>query len=417
MKQVVIVGIGMGNWKTLTMEAMETIKKANVVIGAKRMVESVEELAPTATQFYSYKSQEILTYVKETEYETYVVVMSGDTGFHSGTKELRKALLKEQITPVILPGISSVSYFFSKIGVSWEDACLVSMHGAEVDVVNLVRNNEKTFFLTAGNVSTILGTLVANGFGVAKCYVGENLSYEKERIISGSVEELAIQNFEKLSVILIINEQAKESVDTKDTLTIGIPDEEFLRGKVPMTKSEVRAVILSKLRLKKDTVAYDVGAGTGSVSIEMALNIGAGIVYAIETKEEAVALIKDNKEKFHADRLEIVEGLAPEALSALPCPTSVFIGGSKGNMEGIINTILDKLPEEDSENKIQFVISAIALETMAETISVFQELEMEDIDIAQIQVSKSKKVSKYNMMIGQNPIYIISGRKGRKSES
>ncbi|MDO5293008.1 MAG: precorrin-6y C5,15-methyltransferase (decarboxylating) subunit CbiE [bacterium] len=416
MKHVTIVGIGMGNFKTITVEAMDTIKEAKVLIGATRMVNAAKEFAPDAEHFISYKHNEIADYVNQTEYDNYVVLMSGDTGFHSGTKEIRKALLEEGIQPRVLPGISSVSYFFSKVGLSWEDAKLVSMHGAEVDVVKTVKEQEKTFFLTGGNVSSILNTLSEAGLDSVYAYIGENLSYETERITEGTIKELQQYTYDKLSVIIVINQLKKTALE-RNVLTIGIPDEAFLRGKVPMTKSEVRAVILSKLSLKRDTVAYDVGAGTGSVSIEMALNIGNGTVYAIETNPDAVQLIHNNKEQFQADQLNIIEGMAPEAFKGLPCPSSVFIGGSKGNMEAIIEAILNKQLSEDGEEEINFVVTAIALETMSETLDVFKKYRIENVDIAQVQVSKSKNVGKYHMMMGQNPIYIISGRKGKSRES
>lgn len=426
MKQVTVVGIGMGNHSTLTLEAMEVIQKAQVLLGAPRMVDAVKDLAPEAKEVRSYKSDEITSFIASSDFLEYVIVMSGDTGFHSGTKELRSALATIKITPNVLPGISSVSYFFAKVGLSWEDACLVSMHGRQVDVVKTVREHTKTFFLTGGNVNAILAELASAGLGHATCFVGENLSYETERVFTGTVASLLGGQYGSICVLLVVNEEADDKPSRPDVLTIGIPDEAFLRGKVPMTKSEVRAVILSKLKLRRGSVAYDVGAGTGSVSIEMALNIGDGMVYAIETNPEGVELIHQNKEAFGATQLTVVEGLAPNALEGLPCPSSVFIGGSKGNMEAIVKTILDKLPAAPRNDKdcgelepsdIQFVVSAIALETMAETIAVFNKVGMEEVDIAQVQVSKSKKVGKYNMMMGQNPIYIISGRKGNRRES
>ena len=115
-----------------------------------------------------------------------------------------------------------------------------------------------------------------------------------------------------------------------------------------MTKEEVRTVSLSKLRLTADSVCYDVGAGTGSLSVEMALRAHQGQVWAIEKKEDAVELIHRNKLKFAADNLEIVEGLAPEALKDLPAPTHAFIGGSSGNLKEIVKLLLEKNPQSGS---------------------------------------------------------------------
>lgn len=144
--------------------------------------------------------------------------------------------------------------------------------------------------------------------------MGENLSYENEKIFGKKAEELTRYQGDALSVVCIYNENACPYLTTH-----GICDEEFIRGKAPMTKEEVRCVSLSKLRLTQDSVCYDVGAGTGSVSVEMALRADQGQVFAIEKKEEAAALLVENKIKFAADNLEIIKGEAPEAMRPLPC--------------------------------------------------------------------------------------------------
>ena len=182
----------------------------------------------------------------------------------------------------------------------------------------------------------------------------------------------------------------------------GICDEEFLRGKAPMTKEEVRTVSLSKLRLGEDSVCYDVGAGTGSVSIEMALRAWNGEVYAIEKKEDALALLKENKQKFAADNLTIVPGTAPEAMTELPVPTHAFIGGSSGNMNAIVKLLLEKNP------KVRIVINCITLETVTEAMNAIRDFDLTDVDIVQLGAARSKSIGRYHMMMGENPIYIIS---------
>ena len=201
---------------------------------------------------------------------------------------------------------------------------------------------------------------------------------------------------DSLSVVLFTRE-GKETV-----VTHGIPDEAFIRGKVPMTKEEVRSISLSKLQLTRNSVIYDVGAGTGSVSVEMAMQAVEGQVYAIEKKPEAVELLYKNKEKFAADNLAIIEGLAPEACVDLPVPTHAFIGGSSGNMKEILELLLSKNP------KIRVVINCIALESVGEAMNCLKELPLEQVDIAQVQVAKGKKAGSYHLMMGQNPVYVIS---------
>lgn len=178
-------------------------------------------------------------------------------------------------------------------------------------------------------------------------------------------------------------------------------DERFIRGKVPMTKSEVRAVSLSKLGLDKDSVCYDIGAGTGSVSVEAALASPEGKVFAIEKDGEALELLRQNKEKFRVTNLVIVPGKAPLAMTELPPPTHAFIGGSAGEMEAIITQLRDKSP------RVRVVINAIALETVSKMLEILKAHEI-DGEIVSVQIAKAHTVGGYHMMHGQNPVYVLS---------
>ncbi|MDR1547526.1 MAG: precorrin-6Y C5,15-methyltransferase (decarboxylating) subunit CbiT [Hungatella sp.] len=186
-------------------------------------------------------------------------------------------------------------------------------------------------------------------------------------------------------------------------------DELFIRGDVPMTKSEVRAVSISKLELEPDSVLYDIGAGTGSVSIEASRYLTDGRVYAIEKKAEAIDLIKANKERFRASCLEIVEGAAPEALGGLEAPSHVFIGGTSGTMDKVLSLVLKKNP------KARIVINVIALESLAEILS-WQKIHSVPAEIVQVQISKGRQAGDYHLMMGQNPVYVVSfGGEGRNN--
>lgn len=191
-------------------------------------------------------------------------------------------------------------------------------------------------------------------------------------------------------------------------------DEWFIRGDVPMTKSEVRAVSLSKLELDRDSVLLDIGAGTGSVSVEAALCHPVKQVYAFEKKDEAAMLFKKNREKagLSRDRVVLTEGTAPEAFPEhFPeRPTHAFIGGSSGNMEAIFERLLHV------NGEIRVVVNVIALETVAEVLRLLKERGV-DGEIVQLQVAKAKTAGGYHLMQGQNPVYIIAfgGKYGEKN--
>ena len=394
-QKISLVGIGMGTEKTLTLEGKKAFDEAELLIGAKRMTEAVQK--PGQSVFHEYRSERIVEYIKaHPEYRTVAIALSGDVGFYSGAKKLVD-LLEGNVE--VICGISSVVYFMAKIGLSWDDAKIVSAHGRKCNLVSLIRHNPKVFSIlgTEDGVASLAKKLVYYGMGDVILYVGENLSYENEKIFHDKAENLTEYRGDALSVVTAYNEEA-----TPLSAVHGIRDEEFLRGKAPMTKEEVRTVSLSKLCLAEDSVCYDVGAGTGSVSIEMALRAWSGEVYAIEKKEDALGLLKENRQKFAVDNLKIIPGTAPDAMKELPVPTHAFIGGSSGNMNEIVKLLLEKNPE------IRIAINCITLETVTEAMNAIRDFNLTDVDIVQLGVARSKTVGRYHMMMGENPIYIIS---------
>lgn len=396
--QITLLGIGMGSRDTLTIEGEKALEKAELLIGARRIADSVK--MPHHTVVYEYDSEKILKCIEEnSQYEHIVIALSGDVGFYSGAKKLLHNLGED--TRVIC-GISSVVYFMAKAGLSWDDAKIVSAHGRNCNLVSLICHSKKVFSIlgTKDGISSLAGRLVSYGMGDVLLYVGENLSYENEKIFVKPAKELVSYEGDALCVVCAYNENASELMSTH-----GIKDECFIRGKAPMTKEEVRTVSLMKLGLSEDSVCYDVGAGTGSVAVEMALRAHQGKVYAIEKKEDALALILENKKKFAADNLEIVGGCAPEAMEELPVPTHAFIGGSSGNLKDIIRLLLNKNPE------VKIVINCITLETVGEAMEAIREFDFQERDIVQMSVSRSKEVGRYHMMMGENPIYIFTCRR------
>lgn len=399
-QKVTLLGIGMGSPKTLTLSGQEAVRNADLIVGAKRwpMLSDLWD----RIFLYEYRSKEISEYLKaHPEYTKVVVALSGDVGFYSGAKKLVELLGPE--TEMIC-GISSVVYFMSKIGLSWDDAKIVSAHGKACNLISLIRTNRKVFSIlgTGDGVRQLAEKLTFYGMGDVVLHVGENLSYDNEKILAEPARELVSYEGDPLSVICAYNPGAELELATH-----GLPDEEFIRGKAPMTKTEVRTVSLSKLRLPKDAICYDIGAGTGSVSVEMALRASEGAVYAIEKKEDALALLHENKKKFALDHMYIVPGTAPEALEELPVPTHAFIGGSSGNMKEIVELLINKNPQ------VRIVINCITLETVGEALACIRGLEKQEIyecesEVVQLCASRSKNIGRYHMMMGENPIYIIT---------
>ena len=390
-----LVGIGMGDSGTMTREAWQAIREAQLIVGAERMVKAVA--FPDQERAFAYEPRKIARIIREHPgCRRVAVVLSGDVGFYSGARKLLEALPEDTR---LICGISSPVYFCSRLKIAWEDVTMASLHGRAQNLIGKIRTHRKVFALvgTEGGVGELCQKLLDYGLSQVRVHVGQRLSYADEQISSGTPADFAGRLTDKLSVVLVENPQARQN-----PVTHGIPDEAFLREKVPMTKEEVRDISLSKLRLTRQAVIYDVGAGTGSVSIEMALQAEEGTVYAVEKKPEAVELLKKNKKKFAADNLEIIEGLAPEALRGLPAPSHVFVGGSSGNLRAILQLALNKNP------RVRIVVNAIALETVAEAVVCLKELPVTDTDIVQVSVARARKLGSYQMMMGQNPVYVLS---------
>ena len=397
-RRITVAGIGMGNPDTMTAEVRKAAEGADALIGAGRMLEGFSGWGKPC--FAAIVPEEIRrTADAHPEFAEICVLMSGDVGFYSGAKKLKGALEGYEVR--FLPGLSSLAYFCAKLGVSWDDVRWASAHGREDDVLPVIRTSPKTFLLTGGSrpIQEVCRELCAAGLGDLAVYAGERLSYPEERITAGTAAELARMEFDSLGVMLVENPRPVRP----ELASHGIPDEEFIRGKVPMTKFEVRCAAVSLLRTKPGGVVWDVGAGTGSVSVEAALANPGGAVYAVEMKGEAAELIRRNREKFGAWNLVPVEGAAPGALEELPAPDSVFIGGSTGNMPEIFALIREKNPAA------RVVVSAISLETLAQAVDCFAKFGLQNTEISQIMAARAREAGRYHLMMGQNPVYLISG--------
>ena len=409
---VYLVGIGMGGEDQLTGRAMDCLEAAQVVTGAERMLESVRSYTEGKRVFSAYKPSEMVQWLGSFKWEEAALVLSGDTGFYSGAEAAAKAFMREGWAVEYVPGISSLSYFCARLGKSWQNVHAVSNHGRECDVVAHIRNHRSCFVLLGGpgSVPSLCRQLVSSGMSHVSVWAGENFSYEDERISwEMTPAELIMEDehhpFGSLACVLVENEQALEG---QLYPAAGPEDSDFIRGQVPMTKAEVRRLSLEKLRIGDDAVCYDIGAGTGSVAVEMGMEIrrrgGTGEVYAIERSGEALQLIQSNAQKFHGawQGFHIVEGEAPGAMKELPAPTHAFIGGSGGRMKEIVETLLEANPET------RIVANAITLETVGEILDCIREFGFRETELVQVWAAPVESVGRYHMPKAQNPVYVAA---------
>lgn len=398
---VTLIGMGSGSWETLSVQAQDAVRRAGLVFGAKRLLAGLPPEC-TARQFALYQPAEILETLAQAPGQDAAVLYSGDTGFYSGASGLLTPLRALGIPARVYPGVSSIQLLAAALGRPWQDWKLVSAHGCACDPVAecLTAGGKPVFFLTGGaeTPASLCGRLAAAGLGDAHVLVGEELGRAEEKILFGTAQEFAQKQFAGLSVLLV------EHLPQPPRRVPGFPDEAFHRGEVPMTKQEVRAAALAKLAVQPGDTLWDVGAGTGSVSVELALAAPRGHVYAVECDPEACGLIRQNRETFHACNLTLVEGRAPAALADLPAPDAVFIGGTKGGMEAVVDTVLARNPNA------RICISAIALETLSAAVAALTAHGLA-AEVTQIAVSRTRPAGRLHLLMANNPIFLITGER------
>lgn len=425
MKRINLIGLGTGSRNFLTNEAETALSESEIVFGAKRILEIAKKACASSFPQSEalYNAGEIFAYLqKNPQYQKISVVFSGDLGFFSGAKsfyEIAENLADLKIHAI--PGISSSVYFASRLHKSWQNWKFLSLHGAKCNTTEQIRKNPACFFILSGaedlkSVGQKIESAIKNGvLSSVKCYLGKNLSYEDEEIRELSVSELTgsgqSQNSESkmdLYVLLVENENARF-----ESKTPFLNDEDFIRvEKIPMTKKEVRSLSISALGLSESSVLYDIGSGTGSVTVEAARIATEGQVVAVECKEEAFFLTKKNIEKFCLENVNLINGSAPACFESKDFPelfprlTHVFIGGSKGNLREIVQFALQKNP------RVRITANFVSLENLCEMQNLLKSLESEnkisDVEIAQIAVSRAEKAGEFHLMKAQNPVYIVS---------
>lgn len=396
-KRVILIGAGMGDSDSRTLAAERALREADCLIGSRRMLESVDGAGKIVRE--AIAAEDIARIVRGENARCFAVLLSGDPGFYSGAKRLLSALKGTAVE--VLPGIGSLQYLCAKLCVPWENVYCLSLHGRDGDIVGAVRTHEATFALLGGNggARRALERLCATGMGGLRAVIGECLAAASERIVKGSVQELASMDYDALSVLLVENPHAGKCV-----VTHGLPDDAFERDDAPMTKSEIRSVALSKLQLTRMATVYDIGSGSGSVTVEAALLAKRGRVYAVEMRESALALTRRNVEKFALRNVEVIEGEAPEALADLPAPTHAFIGGSAGRLRAIIDALLEKNPA------VHIVATAVTLESVAELTQIVKQFASSDI--VEVSIAKPRRLGRYRLMTAQNPVYIFTMSNG-----
>nr|MCR5746377.1 precorrin-6A reductase [Lachnospiraceae bacterium] len=417
--EVAVIGCGMGSEGYLSNDARIAIDDAQYIFGPKRLVDI---FGGEKQSFPFYKPDDVIQYLDRLSSSLAddtikcVVLYSGDTGFYSGAGSLMPALdewkdeQKGRGTTVYIrqiPGVSSVSALSALLGLQYENSKVISMHGMDINdetdmtVITTVRNNERTFMLLSKPADIIHYGKVLNDAGLGKVHMimAINMGNPECRMFSMTAEETAKRSEEAMPEGL--GTAYLHNSEPLKTTGFALKDTDFIRHEtVPMTKEEIRYVILGKLGLFDGDVFFDVGCGTGSISIAAAGISDSIHVYALDDDDEALAATKENKEKYGRDNVTIIKATAPDKFDLLPKPDAAFIGGSNGQMREIIRGLRDK------NRGIRIVASAVSLETLSEIMEIMREIPNSSIDIIQINIGKTVTVGKYHMVRALNPVFI-----------
>lgn len=405
---IYIVGVGPGSPDYLTPAARRVVEGCDLLVGGERALALFSGLQAEKWQVTADLEGLVARLRAERGRRRIAVLVSGDPGLYSLLDFLQSRFDPRELE--VIPGISSVQLAFARLGLSWHGARVISLHGREPDELwPAVQEYQRVAVLLDHRfpppaVARYLAERGAVGLRLAVC---RDLSYPRETIWKGTIEEVASLPGPWENCLVVIEREAvtlKASTDNGwDYVTPGIPDRAFLRGEVPMTREEVRCLTLCKARLAPGHVVYDVGAGTGSLSVEAARLVRGGRVYAVERNPEAFLLVRQNAARFGLENLYLVEGEAPGALQGLPPADRVVVGGSGGRLREILSFCREKMVPGG-----RVVVNAVTLETLQVAASELSGEGWRGLEICCFHLARAEEKQGIHLWKGYNPVYVLT---------
>lgn len=399
-RTITLAGAGPGDSYYRTEGFKRALEAADVVFGAPSVLDRGLDTGLNTVPFY--ETQKILEYLdKHRELFSPMVIYSGDISLSSGALKAAPVFEENGYEVRKIPGISSVALFAARLGVALEDARIVSAHGRECNIPGYALKNKHLFVLTTdAKKAAETALMLCDKY---KVFAGCELGTDKEKLLE--VNKDSASEISGKVLLYICN----ESYDTSKAAA-ALSDEDITRGEVPMTKEEIRALSVRKLELTPGSVFYDIGAGTGSVSLEAALQSPDIRVYSYERNPKALELLQENKKKFGLWNMTIIPGEVPDSIGKEPVPDRVFIGGSGKRLPDI----LEKIKSLNKEARI--VINCGTLETLSELVQLSGDMGFSDMEVIQVSVTGYKQRGAYHLADAHNPIFIAT-IKGFKESS
>ena len=402
MKTVTIIGMGLTP-RDLTAEHLKIIEEADILMGGKRLLDHFAQCS-ARKKTIDKNLKGVIDFIKyRMASQSIVVLASGDPLFFGIGARLVDALGAENV--VIYPNISSVAAAFARVKEPWSNVRVVSLHGRNNEGV-LLKALEKenvvaVFTDPKNNPARLAQRLIEEDFINFKVCVLESLGTTEERFNWYRPDQAAGMVFAEPNLVIL--KRSSEDLKWMNPIHLGLPDNYYHHQQGLITKSEIRAIALSKLRLLKNHVLWDLGAGSGSISIEASLLVPSGKVFALEKKSERIQQIEINKHRFGVRNLEVVNAVLPEGLERLPHPDRIFIGGGGRDLQKIINAAATFLKPGGL-----VVVNTVLMQTMQTATETLQALDFKT-NIVQVQISRSRGMPWGDRLEAQNPVWIITG--------
>ena len=402
MKTIYVIGAGIEGQEGFSRRALELVEQAELMIGGARQLALFPEFSGETLTIGTDLSPVVECLLKA---EAPVVVLaSGDPLFFGIGRYLLRNLPDADIE--FVPNVSSVQYAFAKIREPWDDAVFVSAHGRGMKgAVDQVVAHDKIAILTdeVNTPRAIATELLERGRDGYSAYLCENLGTAEETITHTDLKGLLDIPAAALNVLILVKEY--EAGDDGAGPCLGIPDEDFATVKKLITKEEVRAVSLAKLRLRQDMTLWDIGAGSGSVSIEADHLMPNGRVFAVERNSQCLAFFKENLQKFNSRNITLIEEEAPACLDDLPDPDRVFVGGSGGHLWKILAAVDARLSTGG-----RVVLNAVTLDALTSATDFFENANYE-LEVTTVNISRTRPLTDYKMFEAFNPVFVMAAVK------
>lgn len=398
---IYLIGAGIAGCEGLSDKALEAIAGAEVLVGRPRHLERFPEF--TGQKMELGDLPPLLSFLQSTD-KRIAVLATGDPNFFGTGRFLLRNLPKDRLE--IFANVTSMQYAFARIKEPWDDAVFLSLQGRGMNrSVDKILAAEKACILTdAENTpAEVARALLDRGAEGYDAWLCEDMGMPGEKFTRTTVKGLLTLQHSELNILILIRSWEQNLAQYP---LIGIADDEFAVLKSLFTRQEVRAVTLAKLRLQNDLVMWEVGAGSGSISIEASNLMPNGKLFALEKNSQYLPLLRQNLDKFCARNVKLVEANAPDGFDGLPDPDRVCIGGAGGNLEEIIDQVDRRLKADGL-----IVINAVTLDTLTKSV---EQLEYHgyQVEVVCVNISRTRPLTEYKLFEAQNPVYIVTAWKG-----